>query len=67
MVSITPNLLELDVVSFANFYRRLHNDLYHLLIQQRTTLLHRKNDVVMDLPRTMTCLMNNLISHPAIL
>ena len=59
-VADAANPLKLDgprpprVVALADLYRRLRDDLYHVFIQQRTPILHRKYDVVVNLPRTMT-------------
>ncbi len=67
MVPITPHLLKSDLITLRNLSRRLHNNPNHLVIQQRSTVFHRKHYVVVNLPCTMARLAYNRIVHPTIL
>ena len=59
VVSVTTNLLKLNLVPLTYFTRCLDYDSLHLIIQQRPSVIHRKHYVVINLPRTMTRVMNN--------
>ena len=64
MVSITPQLLKLYVISLFYPSRRLGDDLHHFFIQQRFPLLHRKYGVVMYLPGAMASFLDTVFVHP---
>ena len=49
-------------ISFFDAARRFLDNLGHICIQQRFTVLHWKNNMVMNLPRTMRTLLYPILS-----
>ena len=53
VILVRPNSFHLNRKPFCNLGRRFLNDRRHRLIQQRLPVLHGKDNMVMDLPRTV--------------
>ena len=61
MILVCPNRFHLNRKPFRNLGRRLLDDRRHRLIPQRLPVFHGKDNVVVDLPRTVRSLSNGLV------
>jgi hypothetical protein len=61
VILVRPNRLHLDRKSFRDLGSRFLDNRRHHLIQQRFPVFHRKDNVVVDLPRTVRSLSNDLV------
>lgn len=68
VISIHSHPLNLNSVPLCDPFARLHDNSYHLRIQQRLPILNRKNNVVVYLPHTVIASMDGRwFFHTAIL
>ena len=58
MILVRPNRVHFDRKPFRNLSSRLLDNRRHHLIEQRSSIFHGKDNVVMDLPRTVSALSN---------
>ena len=61
VILVRPNRFHLNRKPFRNLGRRLLEDRRHRLIQQRLPVFHGKDNMVVDLPRTMRSLSNCIV------
>ena len=58
MILVRPNRVHFDRKPFRNLSSRLLDNRRHHLIEQRSSIFHGKDNVVMDLPCTVSALSN---------
>ena len=61
VILVRPNRFHLDRKPFRNLDRRLLDNRCHRLIQQRLPIFHGKDNVVVELPRTVRSLSDRLV------
>lgn len=67
VITVAANSLKLNVITLADLMRRFDNDVLYILIKEQLAVLHRKYDVIVDLPSTMARFMNKARFHLLIL